>query len=80
MTRQTARALMLCANSFDVVESDVMDLDGLGKALDGCSGVHISLSGAVELMGIKNIVSVSNSLGIKKISYVSGTSVSDDNA
>ena len=80
MTRDTARALRLFGNSFEVVESDVRDLNGLRRAIDGCSGVHISLSGSIELMGVKNIVSVSKSLGVRKITYVSGTSVSEDNA
>ena len=80
VTRQTARALRLFGESFEVVESDVRDLNGLRRALDGCSGVHISLSGTVELIGVKNIVFVSKSIGIKKITYVSGTSVSEDNA
>ena len=80
MTRRTARALRLFGKSFEVVESDITDLSGLERALDGCSGVHISLSGTVELVEVKNVVSVSKSLDIKKITYVSGTSVSEDNA
>jgi uncharacterized protein YbjT (DUF2867 family) len=64
---------------FEVVTGDVRDLDSLGRALDGCFGVHISLSGEVEQTGVENVALVARHLALQRITYISGTSVAEEN-
>ena len=44
MTRDKDKARRLFDESFDIVAEDSMDTKTLEKALDGCVGVHITIS------------------------------------
>ncbi len=72
-------------------EADIHNLDSLTEALNGIDGgidgVHINLSGndpescfANQVNGTKNIVNVASKLGIKRITYLSGTTSFQENA
>ncbi len=77
LARNTEKARKLFDDDFEIVEGNVSDPDRLESALDGCYGVHINLSGEIEQTGTENVVKASVNKGIKKISYISGTSVSE---
>ncbi|MFC1947458.1 SDR family oxidoreductase [Chloroflexota bacterium] len=63
-----------------VVWGDVLDKQSIEKALWGCSGIHVSISEEVEREGVENIVAVASRLGIERITYTSGTNVTEENA
>ncbi|UCC17111.1 MAG: NAD(P)H-binding protein [Dehalococcoidales bacterium] len=62
-----------------VVWGDVLDRSSIEKALWGCSGIHISISEEIEREGVENIASVAADLGIERITYTSGTNVTESN-
>ncbi len=78
MVRDSQKARKIFDESFEAVVGDVKDTHSLEKALDGCSGVHINLSGEIEQLGVENVVSVASRKGLERITYISGTSVAED--
>jgi len=79
MVRDMQKAREQFNDEFEKIKGDINDLDLLEKALDGCFGVHINLSGEIETVGVKNICHVSKGLKLDRITYISGTSVSKEN-
>lgn len=79
MVRDVEKAANLFGNGFEIVQGDIDDLDSLEKALDGCFGVHINLSGEIERLGVENVSSIASRLKLQRISYISGTSVAEEN-
>ena len=67
--------------------ADVGDKATLEPALSGCDGVHINLAGftpescqKVQVEGSRNIAQVAKSLGLRRITYLSGTTSFDKNS
>lgn len=74
-------------DSFEKIEGDAEDTTALRKAMDGCSTVHMSVSGHVsgdfdlEKRCAQAIVQVAKDLGtIQRISFISGATTCDDNS
>lgn len=65
---------------FEIVAGDISDPESLERALDGCFGVHINLSGDIEQIGVENVTSVAQKLNLHRITYISGTSVAEENS
>ena len=51
----------------------------LEKAMEGCSGVHISLPTDIELQAVDAVVRVASTDGVERISYISGATVAEEN-
>lgn len=66
-------------DDFEIMAGDIFDLDSIEKGLAGCFGVHINLSGVVEQIGVENIAAVAKKLNLQRITYISGTSVAEEN-
>ena len=64
---------------YEIVNGDVFNLKDLGKAINGCDAVHISLATSNEGLATKNIVDIARQKGIKLISKVSGCTVAEEN-
>lgn len=65
-------------NCFEIVPGDISDPGHVGRALEDCFGVHINLSGDIEQIGAENVASVAKILNLKRITYISGTSVAEE--
>jgi NADH dehydrogenase len=65
--------------SFEVVPGDVTDLDSLEKAMQGCHGVHVSVGGAVDQLSAENVAALAPKLDLERITYVSGSTVFEQN-
>ena len=63
----------------EIVPGDVTDLASLERALEGCSGVHISVGGPVDQLSAENVAALAPRLGLARITYVSGSTVSEEN-
>jgi uncharacterized protein YbjT (DUF2867 family) len=63
----------------EVVEGDSTERDRIRSALAGCDAVHISLPVESELTAVQHITDVAGSGILGRISYVSGTSVREEN-
>jgi uncharacterized protein YbjT (DUF2867 family) len=79
ITRDLEKARRYFDDSFDVIVGNPVDATCLEKALDGCYGVHISLSPEIEQQVAEIIKKVGIKLGIERISYISGASVAEEN-
>ncbi len=79
LARDRNKASKVFDESYEIVDGDVMDEGSLEKSLDGCFGVHINLSGEIEQVGVETVVSVAPRKGVERITYISGTSVFEEN-
>ena len=64
---------------FEIVGGDVTDAHSLEQAMQDCDGVHVSVGGAVDGISAENAASLAARLGLGRISYVSGSTVSEEN-
>jgi len=80
MARDIDKAREQFDESFEIVKGEVMDADSIESALDGCFGVHVSLSGEIEQVGTENVASAASRKGLERITYISGTSVAEETA
>lgn len=80
MARDRSKARKIFDESFEIVTGDVRDPDSLERSLEGCSGVHINISGEIEQSGVENVASVASRKALERITYISGTSVSEETA
>jgi uncharacterized protein YbjT (DUF2867 family) len=64
---------------FEIVAGDVTHLGDLERALEGCSGVHISVGGPVDQLSAENVAALAPKLGTERITYVSGSTVLEQN-
>jgi uncharacterized protein YbjT (DUF2867 family) len=63
----------------DVVEGDSMDKGSVQNAMAGCDAVHISLPMESELIATQHVVDLATAHKLDRISYVSATSVCEEN-
>jgi len=63
----------------ETIQGDVFKQADLEKAIEGCDAIHITLSKLDEAKATEEIVKVANQKGIKLISYVSGSTVAEEN-
>lgn len=79
MTRDLNKAQKFFDDSFEIVVGHPTDTCCLEEALNGCYGVHISLSPEIEQQVAEAIKQAGKRLGIERISYISGASVAEEN-
>lgn len=79
MVRNVEQAARRFDDGFEIVEGDVLDTWRLKAAAKNCFGVHINLSGEIEQAGVKNIAETAAKLKLQRITYISGTSVAEEN-
>lgn len=80
--RQSAEAKL--GPGFEIVEGDVLDPSALERAMQGCSGVHVSLDGRgdweVERRGAENAAKIAARLGLDRVTLISGASTCEENS
>lgn len=79
LARSPDKARKMFDDSFEVVAGDVTDVGSLEQALVGCWGAHISVGGQVDQLSAENVAGLAPKLGLERISYVSGSTVSEQN-
>jgi uncharacterized protein YbjT (DUF2867 family) len=82
LARVPERARARFGAGFEVVAGDVEDPASLGRALEGCQGVHINLPGfpPLEVTGTGNVARCAARAGVSRLTYLSGASVCEKNA
>ncbi len=63
----------------ETVQGDLFNEIDLKKALNGCDAVHITISKVNEAEAVEKIMSVVKNSPVKLVSYVSGSSVCENN-
>ncbi len=79
MVRDPEKAREMFADTYEIVPGDVTDLGRLELALTGCQGVHISLGGAVDQISAENVVALAPSLGLERVTFMSGATAFEQN-
>jgi uncharacterized protein YbjT (DUF2867 family) len=79
MARGVEKARQMFDESFEIVAGDVANIDDVNRALEGCSGAHISVGGDVDYIGTKNVVDAANGKGLERLTYLSGSTVFEQN-
>jgi uncharacterized protein YbjT (DUF2867 family) len=79
LARDPAKTRVMFGDSFEIVAGDVTDVVGLGRALEGCSGVHISIGGPVDQLSAENVAALAPRLGVERITYISGATAFEQN-
>lgn len=68
---------------FEIVTGDVEDGAALQQALSDCAGVHINLYAGrdpdLERRGVQNIARAASQAGVQRVTYLSGSTVSEAN-
>lgn len=69
------------SDTFQCVEGNVEDEESLKKAISGCTGVHLSLSGSGEQQGAAVASRVApETTGLKRITVITGATTCEENA
>ena len=66
-------------NDYDIAQGDVFNPADLDKAVTGCDAVHISLASTDDVQAVANIIEASKKNGVRRISLVSGCTVTEEN-
>jgi uncharacterized protein YbjT (DUF2867 family) len=81
MARDAARLAKTFPQGFDRAAGDATNARDVEQALEGCAGVHVSVANMNdEASAVEAIARAAKRLGVGRISYVSGTSVCEENA
>jgi uncharacterized protein YbjT (DUF2867 family) len=82
-TRNLDKARARFGAEYEIAVGDVEDRPSLDAALAGCQAVHINLDGGLdpdlERRGTENVVAAAAKAGIQRVTYLSGTSVTQEN-
>ena len=81
LVRNAAKARQLFGKDIDVIEGSAEDTATLSRALEGCSGVNLSLPWKVERQVTQSLIDILAKQGRKdvQIAYLSGISVIPEN-
>lgn len=80
LVRDLEKSRNLLGKGFEYFHGDLFDQNSLDRAMKQCGGVHINLAGEVGQEGTEMIVRMAIKNEIKRITYISGTSVSKETA
>jgi uncharacterized protein YbjT (DUF2867 family) len=80
LARDPEKAEAMFDDSFEIIAGDVTDLQSLERAMEGCAGVHISVGGPVDQVSAENVAALARKLNIERLTYVSGSTVSEENS
>jgi uncharacterized protein YbjT (DUF2867 family) len=79
MSRQAGRARPRFPEPFELVEGDARNRADVDRALTGCDAVHISIDHDQEDECVTQVVEAARAQGLKRITYVSGTTACEEN-
>ena len=80
LARHPEKARAQFGESFEIVKGDVADCATLEQALVGCDAVHISVGGPLDALSAENIVSLAPRFDLQRITYISGSTVFEQNS
>ena len=78
VTRSAAKARTIFGEAVDVVEGTVGSKDDLRAALAQCDAVHLNLTPATEYAAMRDVIELAEGR-LERISYVSATTLSEEN-
>jgi uncharacterized protein YbjT (DUF2867 family) len=79
LARDPEKARAMFGDGFEIFAGDVTDRESLEGAMKGCAGVHISVGGPIDRLSAENVAALASRLGLERVTYVSGSTVSEGN-
>lgn len=79
LVRSAEKASHMLGAAVEVVEGDATEREHLRRAMIGCDAVHVTLPTESELVAVQHVTDLASAERLERISYVSGTSVREDN-
>ena len=79
MSRSASRARTKFPEPFEVVEGDALNRSDVRAALTGADAVHISIDHEREDECAANVIEVAQAQRLKRVTYISGTTVCEEN-
>ncbi|UCC78280.1 MAG: NmrA family NAD(P)-binding protein [Candidatus Zixiibacteriota bacterium] len=79
LTRRAEKARKMFDDMVEIVEGDSTNRNHIESAIDGCEAVHITLPAESELIAVQHVINSFTAKNLNLISYVSGTSVREEN-
>ncbi len=79
ITRDAKKVNGICSDTCEIIVGNPVEIEFLGYALEGCYGVHISLPTEVEQLVAENVAKSAVKHGVKRITYISGRTVFEEN-
>jgi uncharacterized protein YbjT (DUF2867 family) len=81
MARDRLRLVEAFGDRAEIVAADATSVPAVEGALDGCDGVHVCVAhGADEALAVERVARAAVRAGTQRMTYVSGTSVCEENA
>lgn len=80
LARDPQKVRTLFGDAVDVAAGDVTDATAVERALAGCDGVYVGVGGPDDQVSAEHAAAAARALGLQRIIYVSGSTVSDTNA
>ena len=79
LARNPEKARRIFGDGFEIIAGNAANKDDLQAALPGCAGVHINLPTESELKAVEHLVALATGSRLERISYVSATTVTEEN-
>jgi uncharacterized protein YbjT (DUF2867 family) len=79
LARDPEKAVNLFGDTVEIISGDATDLDSMKRAMNSCDAAHISIGGEIDQLSAENAAVLAQALCIKRITYVSGSTVFDEN-
>lgn len=79
MSRRASQARAEFPEPFELVEGDALSRADVAKALAGCGGVHVSVDHDREDECVAQVVEAARAARLERITYISGTTVCEEN-
>jgi len=79
LVRNGETALRMFNDTVTIVEGDATNQDHVRRAMAGCDAVHVSLPSESELVAVQHVIDLAADGELERVSYISGTSVREDN-
>lgn len=79
LVRNIEKAHHLFDDKVDIVQGNAQSGEDIQKAIAGCDAAHINLPQDAELNAMKHVVDIGRNSGLERITYVSATTVCEEN-
>jgi uncharacterized protein YbjT (DUF2867 family) len=77
--RDQEKARQVFGETLEILEGSALSKDAIRAAMEGCDAVHINLTQDAELSAMQHTIDSAQGTGLKRITYVSATTVREEN-
>jgi len=79
LVRSVEKARQAFGDAVEIVEGNVLKKDNILTAMAGCDAIHINLTQESELIAMQHIIDLASGSRLERITYVSATTVCEEN-